>query len=123
MANPGDVITNRLSGGRIEFLETASSTGGDRLQFRHLIRRPGVFAERHVHPNQDETIRVERGSLRIEIEGAVHELAAGQSVTVPRGKRHQPTNIGDGEIQMQIEFRPAKRMEAWLEQLYGCCNY
>src|SRR5713226_1119286 len=123
MENPGGVITNRLSGVRIEFLETASSTGGARLRFLHLIRRPGTFAERHGHPNQDETIRVESGSLRVEIEGAVHELAQGESVTVPRGKRHQPTNTGDGELQMQVEFRPAKRMETWLEQLYGCCNY
>lgn len=122
MAKPGDVITNRLSGGRIEFLETASSTQGKRLRYRHLIRRPGVFAERHFHPKQDETILVERGRITVEIEGHVHEVAAGESLTIPRGTRHQPANVGDGELLMQVEFQPAKRMEQWLEQLYGCCN-
>lgn len=123
MANPGDVIANRMSGGRIEFLETASSSGGERLRFRHLIRRAGPFNERHVHPNQDETLLVECGKLTVEVEGDSHALAPGESFTVRRGQKHQLWNAGEGELLMRVEFHPALRMETWLEQLYGCCNF
>lgn len=81
MVNPGDVIANRDSGSLIEFLETAASSGGQRLRYRHLIHTRGPFVERHFHPNQDETITVEAGALVVEVEGTSHRLTPGQTLT------------------------------------------
>jgi mannose-6-phosphate isomerase-like protein (cupin superfamily) len=44
----------------------------------------------HSHDNEDELFYVLKGHLRIEMEGSVVDLNAGEMFVVPKGVRHNP---------------------------------
>jgi mannose-1-phosphate guanylyltransferase/mannose-1-phosphate guanylyltransferase/mannose-6-phosphate isomerase len=44
------------------------------------------------HPGRDETWVIVEGEAVVELDGQSHRLGAGQSITVPRGRRHRLTN-------------------------------
>ncbi|MFO1071742.1 MAG: mannose-1-phosphate guanylyltransferase/mannose-6-phosphate isomerase [Geminicoccaceae bacterium] len=46
------------------------------------------------HPGRDETWVIVAGTATVERDGVRHELAAGQSITVPRGVSHRLSNPG-----------------------------
>ena len=46
------------------------------------------------HPGRDETWVIVAGTATVERDGVCHELAAGQSITVPRGVSHRLSNPG-----------------------------
>ena len=120
MSEPGDVIFNQITGARVEFLDTASSTAGERLDFRLSARARGPMSVPHFHPTQEETIHVEQGVLNVVVEGRTHQLARGSSLTIRRGERHQ--YFTESELVLRMTFEPAGRTEVWMEQIFGWCN-
>jgi mannose-6-phosphate isomerase-like protein (cupin superfamily) len=60
----------------------------------------------HSHDDEDELFLVQKGSLRIELEGTESvELGEGQMFVVPKGVRHNP--VAEEECQlMLIERKP-----------------
>lgn len=65
MAYRGQLLENPLSGERITFRETAADTGGELLAI-DLELAPGgrVPGGLHVHPEQEESFEVVRGTMR-----------------------------------------------------------
>lgn len=122
MATPGEVIVNRVTGERVEFLATATTTAGERLRFAFTVRPRGYLPVKHLHPTQDETFVVDRGELQVAIGAGTRALARGQSLTIRRGQPHQWWNKTDAEVSLEVEFRPAGRTEEFLEQYFGLCN-
>lgn len=122
MVKPGDVIVNRVTGSRIQFLETACSTDGARLKCRMVVRVRGPLSVKHFHPRQEETLLVERGRVRVDVDGRTQTLTAGESTTVGRGQAHRYWNESDDDAALVVETRPALRSEDWMEQMFGWCN-
>ena len=52
------------------------------------------------HPGRDETWVIVAGTATVELGGKRHELAAGQSITVPRGVRHRLSNPGTEPLRL-----------------------
>ncbi|HEX6014566.1 MAG TPA: mannose-1-phosphate guanylyltransferase/mannose-6-phosphate isomerase [Geminicoccaceae bacterium] len=70
------------------------------LQEGHGFKVKEVVVDGHgqltfqYHPGRDETWVVVEGEALVQLDGHEHRLAAGQSVTVPRGTRHRLSNPG-----------------------------
>src|SRR4029453_16573300 len=47
----------------------------------------GGNAMAHIHPKTDETFTVRSGLLTVSINGQMHELRPGETITVPTGRR------------------------------------
>lgn len=62
---------------------------------------PGVATSAHSHTDMIEVFRVQTGQLRVTIDGTVHDLAEGDTITIQLGEVHvleNPASQGDLEI-------------------------
>ncbi|MGH2956936.1 MAG: cupin domain-containing protein [Solirubrobacterales bacterium] len=76
----------------------------------------------HYHPDQDERFEVLEGRLRVRVEGEERELAAGETLEIPRGTSHQLWNPSADPARAIWQTRPAGRTEEWfssIDALYG----
>jgi mannose-6-phosphate isomerase-like protein (cupin superfamily) len=113
MAHIGQTLENPASGERITFRATAAHTNGELvaidLELPAGRRVPGPL---HVHPRQEERFEVLEGTMRFRM-GRKRIVA--EAVVVPAGVRHDFANVGDTDVRVHVEIRPALRMEQMFE--------
>ncbi|WP_262298291.1 cupin domain-containing protein [Microvirga sesbaniae] len=68
----------------------------------------GGNAMAHIHPKTDETFTVRSGRLTVSINGQMHDLRPGETITVPNGKPHFFRNAHAGDTVVVIRFTPAQ---------------
>ncbi len=68
----------------------------------------GGNAMAHIHPKTDETFTVQSGRLTVSIDGQIHQLQPGETITVPAGKPHFFRNAHEGDTVAIIRFTPAQ---------------
>jgi quercetin dioxygenase-like cupin family protein len=114
MAFSGQVLDNPISGERFIFHQTAVDTAGELLAFDLTLSPDGRVPGGHVHPVQQESFEVLRGTMRFR-KGLRTVIAhPGDTVVVPPGSFHQFANAGDEPAVVRVRVEPALRME----QLY-----
>jgi mannose-6-phosphate isomerase-like protein (cupin superfamily) len=119
MARAGDTIESPVSGARIVFRKTAHDTNGELLQYDEFLKVGGHGPREHVHPYQEERFEILSGTARIGVCGRERDYGAGKTVSVPAGVPHVWGNPGEVEVHLIIEFRPALRVETFLETYFG----
>jgi hypothetical protein len=109
MIEPGTTLHNHFNGETFVFTE--GETGGEKCSF-DVILGPGGSgggnALEHIHPLASETFTVHDGILTVTISGREHTVAAGESVTIPKGAPHHFANGHDGETRATVTFEPAQ---------------
>jgi quercetin dioxygenase-like cupin family protein len=68
----------------------------------------GGNAMAHIHPKTDENFTVRSGRLTVSIDGQIHQLQLGETITIPAGKPHFFRNAHEGETVAIIRFTPAQ---------------
>jgi len=63
----------------------------------------------HIHPYAEEHFSIRSGQIKVVVEGKEHVVGPGESFVVPRGKPHFFANVGNGGVEMTIEFTPAQQ--------------
>ena len=119
MAKAGDTIESPPTGARILFLKTARDTNGELLQIDDAMKGGGRVAIEHVHPYIEERFEILSGTVRLSMRGQQRDVGAGETVVVPAGTPHVWRNPSEEEVHLIIEFRPALRVETFLETLFG----
>ena len=124
MAKAGDFIKNPGARIAIKFTKTAKQTDCKLLQLDMFVEQDGHVVYEHIHPYADESFEVISGSLRLCIDGNLQDLTEGMMpVVVKKGLSHKWCNIGDKQVHVRLEFRPALRMEEFLVKLFAlACN-
>jgi quercetin dioxygenase-like cupin family protein len=81
--------------------------GAPNFAMRHFTVEPGGHTPRHQHNYEHEVVIVE-GSGRVEYDGDVHEIRAGDVLLVEPNRIHQFRNEGDAPLKflclVPIEF-------------------
>jgi mannose-6-phosphate isomerase-like protein (cupin superfamily) len=97
---------------------TASRYGwGEGCEGWHLLRATGlsVIEERmppatrevrHWHARSRQFFYVLSGTLTMEVEGAVHQLAARTGIELPPGTAHQALNEGTADVEFLVVSMP-----------------
>ena len=117
MAKAGQVLENPRNGDQTIFYQTAHDTNGALIQFEE--RRSAGFTgpPAHLHLHQEERFEVLSGTARIQVRGKDYFLQVGEHLAVPAGTPHTWGNGGQTQVRLLIEFRPALRMEHFIESL------
>lgn len=119
MAHKGEVLESPTSGQRAVSRETAKDTGGELLRLDFFVATGGFLGNEHIHPKQEERIKVCSGTLRCRVGGHERNVGPDQVVVVPPTVPHTLWNESDEEAQALVEYRPALRMETLFETLFG----
>ncbi len=116
-------IANKRTGEKITWLETATDTNGKYLKFQMILAPKGALPVVHLHPHQDETFAVKRGVFKLLVDGTIHYIKPGESLTVTKGIPHKFWNeSATDEMEMDVTFVPALNTKTFLEQYYGVAN-
>jgi mannose-6-phosphate isomerase-like protein (cupin superfamily) len=59
-----------------------------------------------IHDEEDQFLRVEKGTGKVILEGVVHELVDGSSVVVPKGVKHNIINTGNEAMKLYTLYMP-----------------
>lgn len=109
------------SGKRVRYLETPDDDQTDPARFEMWLRAPpdSHGPMRHIHPEQDEILEVQDGTLGVWHDGATQSLSAGERVRIPAGDPHRFWNAGDGELHLRGAVSPGLETEAFMYITYG----
>ncbi len=67
---------------------------------------PGAVEQRHWHARAKQFFYVLSGTLKLEVEGATHDLPAGFGIELPAGTAHQARNDGDADVKFLVISSP-----------------
>jgi quercetin dioxygenase-like cupin family protein len=112
-----EIVENKVTKERFEYLETSDATEGKSFKFRVTVGKGAFFPVCHVHPSQDEKFTLEKGQLRLKVMGKERFLNPGDELLIKKGTPHQWWNIAEGESVMIIELTPAGNTEEFIKQL------
>jgi mannose-6-phosphate isomerase-like protein (cupin superfamily) len=85
---------------------------GKHTQLTVMRLGPGEDIGREAHEHNDQFIRIEQGSARVELGGAedrideTHEVDDDWAAIVPAGVWHNVVNTGDGELKLYSLYSP-----------------
>jgi mannose-6-phosphate isomerase-like protein (cupin superfamily) len=85
---------------------------GEHTQLTVMRLAPGEDIGREAHDSNDQFIRIEQGSARVELGGAedrvdeVYEVADDWAAIIPAGVWHNVVNTGDGELKLYSLYSP-----------------
>ena len=80
---------------------------------------PGTFVPPHVHPDQDEFIRVLEGTFDLWLDGEDVAASAGDLVRMPKGSRHGIFNHSAAPTRALFWVAPARLLYDLFTQLDG----
>ena len=115
----GETIEAPTMGQRITCSDTGASTGGELFRFEFWMRGGGLAFPLHVHPRQEERIRVVGGSARSISAGVERVLGAGETVVSRPGELHTVGPAGETAVDMVVEIRPALGFEEFVERMFA----
>lgn len=123
VVEPGMVFHNPKIKDRVSFLETATSSVGQRTLVR-VDLAPNGGNGLHWHTHFDETFSPVEGTLGIQLEDRELMLEPGEKATAPRGRKHRFFNPSSSEaISFLVELRPASEgFEHCIAYAYGLAD-
>jgi putative monooxygenase len=90
-----DVPPNTKRGGDVRTLLSPKSVGSQHGYMGVVTIPSGDWVAEHYHPYSEEYLYVVSGALAARLDGATHELRAGQGLLIPINVKHRLTNGGD----------------------------
>ena len=85
---------------------TGNMLYSDLDSFEHVVVPSGSVIGEHVHSRTEEIYFIVRGEGEMMVDGAPHEVRAGDLVLTPLGSRHSFRPGGDGAEIIVIEMLP-----------------
>jgi quercetin dioxygenase-like cupin family protein len=110
-----DVV--RIGGIELRFLVDETQGSGDLVIFEMTIQPNARVPVPHYHREVDEVIYGLSGTLTGQINGATHELRAGDCVHIPRGAVHHAENLHSDAARALIVLNPGSIGRAYFEEI------
>lgn len=83
---------------------------------------PGTFVPPHIHPMQDEFIRVLEGTFELFLDGATDHATAGDLVRMPRGIAHGIFNKSDTPVRALFWVAPSRKLYELFTRLHNLAD-
>ena len=106
-------------GERLVFRARRRDDRGEFLEAENLVA-PGAGPPMHVHHLQEETLTVQRGTMRYQRRGEAEQTAGpGETVSFPPGDAHRFWNAGDEDLVCTGVVRPPDNLEYFLTEIFA----
>jgi quercetin dioxygenase-like cupin family protein len=92
---------------------TIRSVSPEALEVEAVYGAGGSPPPAHLHPAQDEHFEVLAGHLHARLDGEERTLSAGDTLDIPRQRKHQMWNPSGAEARVLWRTSPAGRTEQW----------
>ena len=123
MSTVGQVLTNKVTGEKLKYLQIAEQTNDSLTQFELWVSPKGYMLVRHLHPSLSETVEVISGVFKVKCDGDIKYKKQGEKFTIEKGKPHQWWNDSDSqEVHVIFTKEPADKFQVMQEQIFGICN-
>jgi quercetin dioxygenase-like cupin family protein len=119
MLQPGRVLLNRVNGQSLIFRRTGAQTMGRILEVEIAYPPGGHQPPDHIHPEQEATLELLEGALRVRLNGRLREVAAGEVLILQAGVRHAAWNPGPTPARGVWLTYPALDTESLLKALWA----
>src|SRR5437667_462096 len=96
----------KFGGMEIHYCLEAADTKGQLTMFKCVIGAGAKIADAHYHENFDETVYGLKGVATYTVDGKTIELAAGDSLFIPRGTVHAFANKSTDTIEFLCTASP-----------------
>ena len=83
---------------------------------------PGTFVPPHIHPTQDEFIRVLEGTVDLILDGQKHQARPGDLVRMPMGIPHAYFNNASVPARALFWVSPARKLRALFDALHNLAD-
>lgn len=122
MATVGETYMNQITGERVCFVHTATSTRGAYVQFENFIRAGQDGPPMHLHLQQEEQFTVLSGELNLVVDGQAIKLCEGETAVVPAGVPHTFDNRHGNDVLFQVTLTPALDSEYMFTEMIRLAN-
>jgi mannose-6-phosphate isomerase-like protein (cupin superfamily) len=85
------------------------------MQLVVMSLRPKEEIGMEVHQNNDQFFRIEKGSVKVILNGEENILTQNMVLIVPAGTNHNVINIGDEEAKLYTIYAPANHQDGTLQ--------
>jgi len=116
---PENLVINRHTGERIEFLTRARDSGGTEMSMRFVAAPGGGVPFFHLHRFQEEWFRCLEGELVVQHPAGETVLKAGDEMSLPPATMHALINRSDRDAVLEAGYRPAGKSEMWLRMVHA----
>ncbi len=110
------VLDQRSEGERFEVVRSAQHEGGAPFVVEWTIQPGRHGPPSHVHPHEDETLRVLSGTARIVLDGEARTVEAGHALRIPAGTPHQVCAASDVPLTARVTYS-GDRFEGVLDRM------
>ncbi|MCE9606278.1 MAG: cupin domain-containing protein [Planctomycetia bacterium] len=101
--------------GKLQWLVAGRTIPGCEQTFGISTIGPGLRNPLHYHPNCEEILFVVSGSCENSYDGTTAPLAAGDTIVIPVGVKHNLVNTGTNDVVCVISFSSPNRETVFLE--------
>jgi mannose-6-phosphate isomerase-like protein (cupin superfamily) len=105
------------NGSSFTIVESATASGGERIEFDATLPAHTKGPPPHLHPRQHESWRVIDGELTITLSGREQTLTSGQELTIPPGEVHTFANRTTTPVRFRDIHTPALDFQPYMETL------
>ncbi len=110
MAHVGATIENPLAGESLTFVATCEDGSATLVcDIATVAGAPGP--PEHMHPSSSELFEVQQGAITVEVDGVLHSLQSGQSLTVQAGMAHKFASDPEQDGRTRVTFDVPGRIE------------
>lgn len=95
--------------GTMTWLADAGSGATSSLSLARMVLNHGQNSPLHHHPNCEEIVLLESGSVSHELDGSIVKHEPGTCVVIPAGVGHLTKNIGEASACLLIVYGSAAR--------------
>lgn len=95
--------------GEIRWLTSGALHNAETSTFGRVIIKAGKSNPLHYHSNTEEILHLISGEIDHIVENDIFRLKAGDTLTIPKGARHQAKTLGEEDAVMLVFYPVAER--------------
>lgn len=113
-----EACTNPISG---EMFKTIS-VDKDAYVMQWTVQPEGYVPFEHIHLRQDEIFHIQKGEIKVLMDGREHIAREGETVTVPRGVAHIAYNNSNSVLDCIVSYKPCLDHDTFMQCFMGLTN-